>query len=176
MTGTLALGALRALAQLDLPPSQILARLNAQLTSSPLTASNDDGFITCLCVRLTPSGAATFSNAGHLSPYCNGIEVQLDSGLPLGLVADTVFAETTLHLTPGDTLTLLSDGVVEAQTESGELFGFDRTLAISRLPASQIAQAAQDFGQEDDITVLSITRLPASEPLPSSLRTAVQLA
>lgn len=39
--------------------------------------------------------------------------------------------------------------------------GFDRTMAISTLSSEQIAQAAQQFGQEDDITVLTLTFSPA---------------
>jgi serine phosphatase RsbU (regulator of sigma subunit) len=52
---------------------------------------------------------------------------------------------------------MLTDGVVEAQSRSGELFGFERTRNISVQPAAQIAAAAQAFGQIDDITVLCIT-------------------
>jgi hypothetical protein len=37
------------------------------------------------------------------------------------------------------------------------LFGFDRTTAISTQSAESIARAAQDYGQEDDITVLTLT-------------------
>jgi len=37
---------------------------------------------------------------------------------------------------------MITDGVIEAQSSSGELFGFDRTSAISRQPAPQIAAAA----------------------------------
>ena len=53
-------------------------------------------------------------------------------------------------------LTLLSDGVVEARAPDGELFGFERTCEISRLPASEIAARARQFGQEDDITVITL--------------------
>jgi serine phosphatase RsbU (regulator of sigma subunit) len=72
---------------------------------------------------------------------------------------------------------LMTDGVVEARNATGELFGFERTAALSTESAEKIAQAAQDFGQEDDITVLTLTRLAAaaapvvevrSEPLSTS--------
>jgi ABC-type uncharacterized transport system ATPase component len=49
--------------------------------------------------------------------------------------------------------------VVEARDAKGELFGFERTAAISDTSAHQIAAAAEQFGQDDDITVLKITRL-----------------
>ena len=156
MTGSVVLGALRSLAQETLPPAQILSRLNHQLA-----ASSDGGFVTCLCVRIAPDGTLTLANAGHLAPYRNGEEVPLDSGLPLGVTADTTYGESTLTLTPGDSLTFLSDGVVEAQFPCGELFGFDRTRAISTQSAEEIARAAQSFGQQDDITVLTLQFAPA---------------
>ena len=85
----------------------------------------------------------------------------MDPSLPLGIAPDAIYSESTLHLAPGDTLTFLSDGVVEAQSPTGELFGFDRTAAISTQPAEAIAHAAQQFGQEDDITVLTLRYAPA---------------
>ncbi len=152
MTGALVLGALRSLAQENLLPAQILARLNAQLA-----AASDGGFVTCLCARITPDGSLILANAGQLAPYRNGEEIPLEPGLPLGVVPGTTYSETTIRLAPGDTLTFLSDGVVEAQSSTGELFGFDRTQAISTQSAEAIAAAAQAHGQEDDITVLTLT-------------------
>lgn len=155
MTGALVLGALRALAQEELSPSQILGRLNAQLASS-----SDGGFVTCLCAHITADGAVIFANAGHLAPYCDGEEMRFESGLPLGISADAEYSEASVSLTAGGTLTLLSDGVVEARNDSGELFGFDRARSISTQSAQAIADAAKQFGQEDDITVVTIQRVP----------------
>jgi serine phosphatase RsbU (regulator of sigma subunit) len=53
-------------------------------------------------------------------------------------------------------LTLVTDGVVEARDKAGALFGFERTAALSKQPAEAIAQAAQAFGQDDDITALTL--------------------
>ena len=85
----------------------------------------------------------------------------MDFGLPLGIVAGAEYTETTMQLEPGDTLTFISDGVVEAQAATGELFGFDRTRAISQESPDQIAAAAQQFGQQDDISVLTLAFAPA---------------
>ena len=54
----------------------------------------------------------------------------------------------------------MSDGIVEATDVNGNLFGFERILDLLRNSASAavIATAAQNFGQEDDISVISITR------------------
>ncbi len=156
MTGALILGALRSLAQESLSPSQMLSRLNAQLATS-----SDGGFVTCLVARIAGDGTVKLANAGHLAPYCNGEEVSTPSRLPLGITRDADYVEITLRLNPGDTLTFLSDGIVEARNARGGLFGFDRTREISGKSAEEIAQAAQQFGQEDDITVLTLHCAPA---------------
>ena len=158
MVGTLIVGAAGALAQENLAPAVMLDRLNRHLHGR-----TDGGFATCLCALLGPDGTLSIANAGHLPPYRNGEECELDSGLPLGISDIVEYTETTLQLGPGDRLTFLSDGVVEAQTASGELFGFDRTRAISQLSAEQIAVEAQRFGQQDDITVLTLTRFAPDE-------------
>jgi phosphoserine phosphatase RsbU/P len=154
MTGALAIGALRTLAAENHSPGVLLSRLNHQMLSA-----QESGFITCLCLRVSPQGALTLANAGHLSPYLHGTEIEVDSGLPLGLSANAEYAETALQLAPGDSLMLLSDGVVEAMNADHELFGFARTAAISQHSAQNVAQTAHAFGQEDDITVLTLARI-----------------
>jgi serine phosphatase RsbU (regulator of sigma subunit) len=59
----------------------------------------------------------------------------------------------------------MSDGVVEARQPSGELFGFDRVRYLSNQSAFYLADAAKAFGQEDDITVLTVRRLA---PVPAT--------
>jgi serine/threonine protein phosphatase PrpC len=76
--------------------------------------------------------------------------------LPLGAIPGAEFKSIRFRLEPDDSLLLLTDGVVEAQSPSGEFFGFDRTAAITTHSAQDIAAAAQAFGQEDDITVLTL--------------------
>jgi hypothetical protein len=151
MTGALAIGALRSLASEIRDPGRLLSRLNRELFRH-----HDGGFITCLCVKLHPDGQLSVSNAGHLSPYRNGEELAIDAGLPLGMIGDFDYPESHCALEQGDALVLLSDGVVEARNSHGELFGFERTLAISKLSAAEIASTAMKFGQEDDITALKL--------------------
>jgi serine phosphatase RsbU (regulator of sigma subunit) len=79
---------------------------------------------------------------------------------PLGITGEVIYSETSLHLRPADTLTCVSDGVAEARNGEGTLFGFDRTQSIISQPAHSIADAAQSFGQEDDITVLTLAFVP----------------
>ena len=79
--------------------------------------------------------------------------------LPLGLNDSVTFDQATIHLKQKDRLVVITDGVIEAKNSKNELFGFNRARSISHLPASFIVKAAEIFGQEDDITVLSISRL-----------------
>ena len=159
MTGALALGALRALAASGYGPADLLFHLNEQMARS-----EQGGFITLICVHLTAGGEITVANAGHLHPYHNGKEMPLDCGLPLGAAAGTTYTEATFQLAAGDRLTLMSDGVVEARNPGGELFGFERAQSISNGSAGSIAEAAQSFGQENDITVLTLRLDTAAVP------------
>ena len=83
--------------------------------------------------------------------------------MPLGGVKNAAYQVTHFHLPQGSRLTFYSDGVIEAQNEKGELFGFERGRAISTQPAAAIVEAARQFGQEDDITVVTIERLAVGE-------------
>ena len=154
MNVALLVGTLRTLAETTTNPAQILAGLNRCLLGC------SKGFTTAVVVRITPGGEADLAIAGHLNPNLNGRELVLETALPLGLTAEAVYENTAVTLAPDDTLTLLTDGVLEARdAKTQELFGFDRTLAISAQPAAEIAAIAHRFGQEDDIAVLTLTRV-----------------
>jgi len=151
-------GAIRGVAQFTKDPAELLASLNDRLIGR-----TQGGFSTALVARIAADGSVTIANAGHLSPYLDGREVELQGALPLGVVKNAAYQVTHFHLPQGSRLTFYSDGVIEAQNEKGELFGFERGRAISTQPAAAIAEAAKQFGQEDDITVVTIERLGAGE-------------
>jgi serine phosphatase RsbU (regulator of sigma subunit) len=163
MAVSLLVGTVRTLAHYTRSPGEILTAMNQRMLGR-----SKDGFTTCLVLRLDPDGAATVANAGHLAPYLGCTEVPIESGLPLGLAAQAEYAESSFHLDKRGEITLVTDGVAEARAKTGELFGFERTASISILSAAQIAATAQAFGQQDDITVLKIRRLPVSEPAPAN--------
>ena len=166
MTATLLIGAAERRGADS--PAELLEHLNLVLHASQV-----GGFATCLCADLEPDGTMTLANAGHLSPYLHGEEMATPPGLPLGLTASHgIYEELRLHLVEEETVTFLSDGVVEAMSESGELFGFERTQAVSAQTAEAIADAAEKHGQQDDITVLTLTR--AHQPSPTLRTSAVQ--
>ncbi len=136
-------------------PAQILAELNTGLLES-----KRGGFVTCLAALLHPSGSVALANAGHLPVWLNGAEVAFAGSLPLGLVTAAAPEQTALDMRPGDRLTLITDGVIEARNAQGTLFGFDRTQALLRRNAMPLAlaEAAMQHGQDDDLTVISILR------------------
>jgi hypothetical protein len=160
MNSSTLVGALRN--ELSHDPATVLSHLNRVLLGavrSPGKVPELDAapcFATCLCARIYPDGTLMVANAGHLGPYRDGRELELLPGLPLGVIADAQYEQTTHLLNRGDRLVFLSDGVVEAQNAEGELFGFERTQQVSNEPARYIAQTAQHFGQTDDITVISL--------------------
>ncbi len=152
MTVSLLVGTARTLAHYSQSPGEILSAMNQRML-----ARSNGGFTTCLVLRVDSDRTIVAANAGHLAPYLNGVEVALENGLPLGLAANSAYVETTAALSQGGIITLLTDGVVEAQNERRELFGFERTRDLSTRSAEEIAHAAQAFGQNDDITVLTLS-------------------
>ena len=65
-----------------------------------------------------------------------------------------------------DTPPLISDRIIEAMDADGRLFGFERMAALlgTSFSATEVADAAERFGQEDDISVIMVTRTAVSEP------------
>ena len=154
MTVSLLVGTIRTLARFTSQPGEILAEMNHRLVGQ-----SSGGFTTCLALRAEVDGKVTVANAGHLAPYRNGAEMEIEGGLPLGLIAQSTYAESIFQMEMEEQLTMLTDGIVEARGKTGELFGFDRTVSISRNSAEAIADKAQAFGQDDDITVVTVVRV-----------------
>jgi len=150
MNVSMLMGALRRSPQTA--PAELLAGLNHVLVGS-------SSFTTCQVAYFSANGQLVIASAGHPPPYLNSQEILLPGGLPLGVVPDVEYEEITLYLHPGDRLLMMSDGVAEARRPSGELFGFERVRNLSNQSAFFIADAAKEFGQEDDITVLTVRRL-----------------
>lgn len=153
MTVSLLVGTVRTLAHYTQSPGEILAAMNQRMM-----ARSSGGFTTCLVLRADTDGKLTVANAGHIPPYLAGKELPLESSLPLGLAVDTTYSEAVFQLSANQQLTLLTDGVVEARDKAGVLYGFERAAALSIQPAEAIATAAQAFGQDDDITALTLAR------------------
>jgi hypothetical protein len=156
MLATLIVGGIRMAAFFTTDPERILSLLNRRMRGR--------GLATCLALRIERDGSATLANAGHLPPYLNGTELEMEGALPLGAIPGITFPLRHFKLAEGDALMLMTDGVAEAQDADGHLFGFERIAEMLRkgAVASALAAAAQAFGQEDDITVLTVARSMAA--------------
>jgi hypothetical protein len=160
MSVSLIIGAVRTLAKFAPQPAQMLAEINQRLHGRL-----QNGFATCIVLLLNPDGACSLSSAGHPGPYLNEREVELPGALPLGLDTTTTYQQVEVQLKEGDHFSLYTDGLLEARNHSGELYGFERLEVLfgTRPSASRASEEAVAFGQEDDVTVLTLTRLAAGE-------------
>jgi hypothetical protein len=154
MLVALIVGAIRTVTDTSFDPAFVLDVLNRRLIR------RGDAQATCLAVHLDVDGDITIANAGHLPPYLNGKALEMEGALPLGIIEAAEPSVLCLHLEPGDTLLLMSDGIVEATNGEGQLFGFERISELLRLniSAADLADAAHAFGQEDDISIISVMR------------------
>ena len=155
MTVALIVGAIRSTIEMTEEPAAILSALNRRLHGRL-----HNGFATCQVVKMERGGVGVVANAGHLPPYFNDTEMRLPPALPLGIVAEAEYDELPFRLSGTDRLTLYTDGLLEARNPAGELFGFARIaeLLAGTGDAERVADAAQQFGQDDDITVLTVAR------------------
>jgi hypothetical protein len=136
-------------------PAEILMELNGRLCGR-----THGGFATCLIVRLEAGGGLALASAGHPPPFLNGTEFPFSGSVPLGLVETAVYAQAVLEMRPGDRAVLLTDGVPEARNEQGTMFGFSQIEHLLRDGADiqTVAETAQRYGQNDDLTVIGIAR------------------
>jgi serine phosphatase RsbU (regulator of sigma subunit)/MFS family permease len=160
-----------ALGDLELTPGAVLAQANGLLVGDIPRGM----FVTCLFgVLELDTGRFWFANAGHNPPqhrHRDGSSEVRARGMPLGLLAGMFYEEMEVALEPGDGLILSSDGITECRNPTGEMFGFDRlsaTISTARRGAIETLLAAQsefvgkDWVQEDDITLVEITRGPSA--------------
>ncbi|HEU5457893.1 MAG TPA: SpoIIE family protein phosphatase [Terracidiphilus sp.] len=162
MSVSLIVGAIRALADEHPGPADLLTLLNRRLCGRL-----QGGFATCVIMRIESNGDCLVSSAGHPSPFINDREMDLPGALPLGIASEINYEETRYHLEVGDRFSLYTDGLLEAKNQAGELYSFARLerLFAGHPSAAQATQAAVNFGQDDDITVLTLTRLATDESL-----------
>jgi hypothetical protein len=160
MAVSLIVGVIRTLAETTAIPADILAGLNRRLHGRL-----QGGFATAIALRLDPDGFCTLAIAGHPAPFLNDQELELPGALPLGIAPSIRYEESTIRLGAGDRLALYTDGLLEARSQTGDLYGFDRlkSLFAGEPTAAQATEVGVAFGQEDDITVLTLTRLAAGQ-------------
>jgi Stage II sporulation protein E (SpoIIE)/GAF domain len=162
--------AAHTLADLELPPSQVLRRLDkmaAGIAGAP--------FATCIYAVIDPpGGSCEIVQAGHLPPALvppgggDAAMLELPPGLPLGLGAES-FQAATVSLPAGAALALYTDGLVESRARTldegmaalrsalGEALA--RTGATLADACDAVTERLRQHG-EDDITLV-LARIPA---------------
>lgn len=160
MMVSLIVGTVRTLARFVPRPAALLEELNQRLSGRM-----QGGFTTCLALVVSRDGRCVAASAGHPAPFLNQAELGLPGALPLGILPGAVYQEMAFQLQVGDHLALYTDGLLEARRENGEIFSFARLDALfaKRPDAAEATEAAVQFGQQDDITVLTLTRLGSGQ-------------
>ncbi len=160
--------AAHTLAGLDLPPGEVLHRLDE------MASGMVEPFATCIYTVVDPAAGATVTaRAGHLPPVLvlpGGATTVLDlpAGLPLGLAAEA-FEATQAPLPPGATLALYTDGLVESRSlpvdqgmaELCEALGL--ALADPAIPLDKACAAiTRKLRQREDDVTLVLARVRAT--------------
>jgi phosphoserine phosphatase RsbU/P len=130
--GAMAGGILRSLAREKLSPPDMMLKLNLALLERKI-----EGHFITLTYSVWEPKAKTLrlANAGMPLPLLlHGDQVRSIrvEGVPLGLLSNTEYQETTLNLESGDVLAMFSDGLAEATNPQHEEFGIRRLEAILR--------------------------------------------
>src|SRR6266513_910290 len=93
-------------------------------------------------------GRIRHTNAGHLYPYLlrsGGPPIAIEvPSLPLGVRSDILTHTAEVDLNEGDTVVYLSDGIVEAQDEHGDPFGFDQLESLLAAATDRSTSAIRD--------------------------------
>ena len=153
-------------------PSQVLDEVNSLLQDD----SDTGMFVTLFYGIYDPAtNEFTYANGGHNPPlivHADGSSTVLamTGGVALGVVPSIQYEQTTVALSPGDTILLYTDGITDATNEEGEFFGLERLQATfagnpprdSRAANDAVFEALQNFvgdaAQADDITCLALSR------------------
>lgn len=160
------IGITRVLAELFVQPGALLTEMNRRLCGQLESA-----FVTCIAVQIDRLGNCTLSSAGHPPPFLNWSALEVPGALPLGMDATARYDQMTVQFRPGDHLALYTDGLLEARNKVGELYGFDRLqkLFAANPTAPQAAEEAVRFGQDDDVTVVTLAYTGGDGTVPTQV-------
>ncbi|GAB4200041.1 MAG: hypothetical protein OHK0022_20750 [Roseiflexaceae bacterium] len=151
-------------------PAQVLKALNQVL--APRLRANHMNAALLFAVIDPPNRVMRVANAGMIAPVlitATGSQFIDVGGLPVGSFIGATYQEEVVTLNPGDTLLLVSDGVVEAHNAQGELFGFERLEAaiaevhpledvrtLVEVVLARVQAFMSNTEQHDDITLVAI--------------------
>lgn len=163
----------RTLSATEDDPASMISAINESMS-----ARNDNLMFVTLFVGVLDlsTGAMQYSNAGHNAPYVivdgHPRMMEADANVPVGIMPEWAFTVQETTLPVGSMLFLYTDGLTEAATTDGQLFGDDRVLQllteegagasvqgiIARMTEA-VAAFVGNAEQSDDLTMLAIQRL-----------------
>jgi sigma-B regulation protein RsbU (phosphoserine phosphatase) len=150
-----------------------LAEVVADLNRTLYACSTAERYSTLLCgVISSDRSTLSYVNAGHIQPLLLHRDGRLDrlpgGGVPVGMLEEWTYEQYSVPLQPGDTILVVSDGVVEARNHAGEFWEeeeVERVLlkhaggALAELPV-MLCEAVDGFAagaeQYDDMTVVAV--------------------
>ncbi len=153
-------------------PRTLLHELHRLLESD----APPDTFVTVACVRFDAARTrAIVANAGHVSPILRRATGQVAafgraSGPPLGVATSQYYADEEIALAPGDTVFLMTDGLVEALDRPGDRLGMRLLLGLIGDVPNDLESMTQRIlaavererlmRQVDDVTLVAIEVAP----------------
>jgi serine phosphatase RsbU (regulator of sigma subunit) len=153
-------------------PEIVLSETNRRL----LADTRSGLFVTVFYAILDPAtGVLTYANAGHNPPHLllgnKNVNLLGRTGTPIGIFNEAVWEQAQVQMSPGDSLVIYTDGVVDAQNNREEPYGETRLLESIQAREGAAAQEARDgilndvhdfvgdAPQFDDITLMVLTRI-----------------
>ena len=172
----ISLASFRSIVTDALGPNDFLRRMDRTLADYTYRSHQNCAMV---YLEITPpsgnqAGILRTANAGCVTPLVKRVDGTSEwvevGGMPLGvgLGAQTGYKEISLTVDPGDMIILTSDGIVEANNEVGEMFGFQRLeAAVQAGPQSSaedmlehLIEAMAEFVGEtephDDVTIMVV--------------------
>jgi sigma-B regulation protein RsbU (phosphoserine phosphatase) len=153
-----------------------LAGLVSELNHSLYVSSTDSRYSTLFCgVILADRTTLTYVNAGHVPPLLmhrdGRLERLSEASVPVGLLPQWKFEQHSVRLERGDTLLVVSDGIVEARNPEEDFWDESEierillehiSLPLAKLPEG-LCRAVDEFAagaeQYDDMTVVAVRLL-----------------
>jgi sigma-B regulation protein RsbU (phosphoserine phosphatase) len=119
----------RSLSSAGLPLDQIVSVTNRVFCESALAGQ----YATLVCGRAAATGEVEISNSGHLPALVvrqDSIEKLESAGVPLGMFCAVQPSFRKIHLGPGESLVLYTDGLSEARNGAQEEYGVERYVRL----------------------------------------------
>jgi sigma-B regulation protein RsbU (phosphoserine phosphatase) len=133
-------------------PAQMLALLNDAIQERKLESQ----YVTMLfCLWNDENQTLRVSNSGAVQPIlCREGQASIirAEGFPLGLFPDVIYDELTVTTQPGDAIVFVSDGILDAENDQGEMYGHEQ---LSNLLCSHRGQPAQEIA---DVILADVSR------------------